>query len=155
MDTTYSKAVALAVPIFLALIGLELLYDRIRGTRYYRLADALNSLSCGMVSTGMRVYFGFLGLFFYQVFLDRLAPVQLSATHWATWLFALVFYDFCYYWNHRLGHTCGLFGPRTWCITRARNSTSPPPCASRGQARSLAGFSTFRWRYAACPSECF
>ncbi len=25
------------------------------------------------------------------------------------WLVALVFYDFCYYWNHRLGHTCALF----------------------------------------------
>jgi hypothetical protein len=31
------------------------------------------------------------------------------ANHWATWLFAFVFYDLCYYWNHRWGHTVGLF----------------------------------------------
>ncbi|MEO8025903.1 MAG: hypothetical protein ABI823_05500, partial [Bryobacteraceae bacterium] len=63
MDTLYGKAVSFAVPVFLALILIELAVDRIRGTRYYRLADAVNSLSCGIVSTGMRVFFGFIGLF--------------------------------------------------------------------------------------------
>ena len=43
MDTTYSKAVALAVPVFLALIALEFFVDRIKRTRYYHLADAINS----------------------------------------------------------------------------------------------------------------
>ena len=32
-----------------------------------------------------------------------------SASNWLTWVFAFVFYDFCYYWQHRLGHTVGLF----------------------------------------------
>ncbi len=109
MDTTYSRAVAFAVPVFLSLIALEFIVDRWRGTEYYRFADAVNSLSCGVVSTGMRVFFGFLGLFAYQWVLLRLAPVRLPATHWATWAFAFVFYDFCYYWQHRLGHTVGLF----------------------------------------------
>ena len=40
MDTTYGKAVALAVPVFLALIALEFIVDRAKGTRYYHLADA-------------------------------------------------------------------------------------------------------------------
>jgi len=109
MDNLYGKAVSLAVPVFLALILLEFLFDRIRGTRYYRLADALNSLSCGIVSTGMRVFFGFIGLFTYEWTLNHVAPVHLPATHWATWIFAFVLYDFCYYWNHRWGHTVGLF----------------------------------------------
>jgi hypothetical protein len=34
---------------------------------------------------------------------------QLDAGQWWVWLLALVAYDFCYYWNHRLGHTCALF----------------------------------------------
>jgi len=38
-----------------------------------------------------------------------LAPVHLPATYWGTWVFAFVFYDLCYYWNHRFGHTVGLF----------------------------------------------
>jgi sterol desaturase/sphingolipid hydroxylase (fatty acid hydroxylase superfamily) len=109
MDTTYGRAVALAVPVFISLIALEFIFDRIRGTRYYHLADSLNSLSCGIVSTGMRVFFAFLGAFAYQWLLLHAAPIQLPAGHWLTWLFAFVAYDLCYYWQHRLGHTVGLF----------------------------------------------
>jgi len=109
MDTTYSRAVSLAIPVFLTLILLEWIVDRARGTRYYRFADAVNSLSCGVASTGMRVFFGFLGVFFYEWVLRHWAPFVLPSNHWGVWIFALVFYDFCYYWNHRLGHTSGLF----------------------------------------------
>ena len=109
MDTTYGRAVALAVPVFVSAIVLEFVIDRVRRTRYYHLADTINSLSCGILSTGMRVFFGFLGLFFYEWLLLHAAPVRLPAGHWLTWLFAFVFYDFCYYWQHRLGHTVGLF----------------------------------------------
>ena len=109
MDTTYGRAVALAVPVFVSAIAVEFAIDRIRRTRYYRLADAINSLSCGIVSTGMRVFFGFLGLFVYEWLLLHAAPFHLSASSWLTWVFAFVFYDFCYYWQHRLGHTVGLF----------------------------------------------
>ncbi len=107
MDTTYARAVAVAVPVFLSLIALEIFADWKRRTHYYHLADALNSLSCGILSTGMRVFFGFLGIWTYE-WTVNLAPVQLPAGNWIVWLFAFVFYDFCYYWNHRLGHEVGL-----------------------------------------------
>ncbi len=109
MDTTYGRAVALAVPVFLFLIAVELILDRVRRTRYYNFADAINSLSCGVVSTGMRVFFGFLGIYTYEWVLNHWAPVRLPSGNWVTWAFAFVFYDLCYYWNHRLGHTVGLF----------------------------------------------
>jgi alkylglycerol monooxygenase len=109
MESTYGHAVGLAIPIFFALIGIELLLDRFRGTKQYRLADSLNSLSCGIFSTGMRIFFGFLGLFMYERVLAHAAPVRLPAEHWGTWVFALFLYDFCYYWQHRLSHTVGFF----------------------------------------------
>jgi alkylglycerol monooxygenase len=108
MDSLYGRAVSLAVPIFIALVLLEFVIDSVRRTRYYHFADAINNLSCGMVSTGMRIFFGFLGLFVYAWTLAH-APAHLSSTNWLTWLFAFVFYDLCYYWQHRLGHTVGLF----------------------------------------------
>jgi sterol desaturase/sphingolipid hydroxylase (fatty acid hydroxylase superfamily) len=108
MDTLYGHAIALAVPVFISLVVIELLIDFLRGTRYYHCADAINSLSCGIVSTGMRVFFGFIGLATYAWTLER-APLHLPASNWPTWVFAFFFYDFCYYWQHRLGHTVGLF----------------------------------------------
>jgi alkylglycerol monooxygenase len=108
METRYGQAVALAVPVFVALIVLEFALDSIRRLRYYRLADAINSLSCGILATGIRVFFGFLGVFVYQWVLAH-TPCKLPADHWLTWVFAILFYDFCYYWQHRFGHTVGLF----------------------------------------------
>ena len=109
MDTTYAKAVAFAVPVFVFLIAVELIVDWRRRTHYDHLADAINSLSCGILSTGTRVFFGFLGIFFYGWTLKYAAPFHPSSTSWAAWIFAFILYDLCYYWNHRLGHTCGLF----------------------------------------------
>jgi sterol desaturase/sphingolipid hydroxylase (fatty acid hydroxylase superfamily) len=109
MDNLYGKAVALAVPVFLFLIALELIVDRARHTRCYNLADSINSLSCGIVSTGVRVFFGFLGIFFYEWIYLHWAPVRLPAGNWGVWIVAFVFYDLCYYWNHRWGHKVGLF----------------------------------------------
>ena len=109
MDLTYGKAVALAVPVFLALIAIELFVDLVKRTRCYTFADAINSLSCGIISTGNRVFFGFIGVFLYEWILVHMAPVRLPVSHWGTWVWAFVLYDFCYYWNHRLGHVCGFF----------------------------------------------
>jgi sterol desaturase/sphingolipid hydroxylase (fatty acid hydroxylase superfamily) len=105
----YGRAVALAVPVFIVAIVIEFIVDRFRRTEAYHLADSINSLSCGIISTGVRVFFGFLGLLVYQWTLDHVAPVRLPASHWLTWVFALLAYDLCYYWQHRLGHTVGLF----------------------------------------------
>ena len=38
--------------------------------------------------------------------MSRSAP---GRTTWWAWLLAIVFYDFCYYWNHRLGHESAVF----------------------------------------------
>jgi len=108
MDSLYNHAVELAAPVFFALIALELILDRVKRTRYYHLGDAINSLSCGVVSNGMHVFFLFLGLFSYEWVLRR-APVHLPDNRWETWVFAFFFYDLCYYWYHRSGHTIGVF----------------------------------------------
>lgn len=93
-----------AVPMFFLLIGLELLADRWRGVRTYRTADAINSLSAGVLSTTCGLLTKTVGVLTYTLawqHLGLLAPDP--ASPW-TWVAAFVFYDFCYYWNHRLGH---------------------------------------------------
>lgn len=93
-----------AVPFFIALIVVELLADRWRGARNYRVADAINSLSTGVLSTTTGLLTKGVGLLTYAFALKHLALIELSAQSVWTWVVAFVFYDFCYYWLHRMGH---------------------------------------------------
>ncbi|WP_330114650.1 sterol desaturase family protein [Pseudomonas sp. JS3066] len=93
-----------AVPFFFLLIGIELMVDRWRGMRTYRTADALNSLSAGVLSTTSGLLTKVVGLLTYTFAWQHMALFELSASSLWVWLLAFVFYDFCYYWNHRLGH---------------------------------------------------
>ncbi|HLD65350.1 MAG TPA: sterol desaturase family protein [Pseudomonas sp.] len=93
-----------AVPVFFLLIGLELLVDRWRGVGNYRLADTLNSLSAGVLSTTSGLLTKCVGLLSYTFAWQQWALFELSADSLGVWLFAFVFYDLCYYWLHRLGH---------------------------------------------------
>ena len=93
-----------AVPFFFALIALELLLDRWRGVSTYRFSDTINSLSAGVLSTTVGLLTKAVGLLTYTLAWQQLALVELSAGSLWVWLLAFVLYDFCYYWNHRLGH---------------------------------------------------
>ncbi len=93
-----------AIPFFLALIGLELLLDRWRGVSTYRFSDTINSLSAGVLSTTVGLLTKAVGLLTYTLAWQQLALFELSASSLWIWLFAFLMYDFCYYWNHRLGH---------------------------------------------------
>jgi len=93
-----------AVPFFFLLIALELLADRWRGRRSYSLADAINSLSTGVLSTTTGLVTKGLGLLTCAFAWQHLALLALPGERAWVWLLAFVGYDFCYYWLHRLGH---------------------------------------------------
>ncbi|WP_248795000.1 sterol desaturase family protein [Pseudomonas sp. MWU13-2105] len=93
-----------AVPFFIALIVIELLADRWRGVSNYRLADAINSMSTGVLSTTTGLLTKGVGILSYAFALQHLALFELSAQKPWVWVFAFVAYDFCYYWLHRMGH---------------------------------------------------
>lgn len=98
------KLILYAVPFFFVLIAVELLADRWRGMRTYRLADTISSLSTGVLSTTTGLLTKGVGLATYALSLKYLAIIELPEDSFWVWLFAFVLYDFCYYWHHRLGH---------------------------------------------------
>ena len=98
-----------AIPFFFLLIALELVVDHWRGVRTYRLADAINSLSAGVLSQALGLLTKALGILVYAVAFEQLALFRLDANELWVWLLAFVFYDFCYYWNHRIGHERNVF----------------------------------------------
>ncbi|MDB6143422.1 MAG: hypothetical protein JWP80_2466 [Pseudomonas sp.] len=93
-----------AVPFFFVLIAVELLADRWRKVNSYRLSDAINSISTGVLSTTTGLLTKGVGLVTYAFALEHLALFQLSADSFWVWVFAFVLYDLCYYWLHRMGH---------------------------------------------------
>jgi len=111
-----SKVIVFATPVFLLLIALELLWSRRSNSRTagqtpYRLNDAVNSISLGMLSQLTGVLSKLLSIGIYVLAFNTLALYP-RLEFWSTWygvLLALVFYDFCYYWLHRAGHVVALF----------------------------------------------
>ncbi len=147
-----SQIIVLATPVFLLMIAAEYIWSRARGLAVYRLNDAINSISLGVVSQLSGLFTKLLAVGIYTAVYHAVAPWP-DLPFWSTWygvLLALVFYDFCYYWLHRAGHEVAVFWARTWCTTRARPTTCPPRCARPAAAPCWAGSSTCRWRLPAC-----
>lgn len=92
-----------SIPFFFLLIILELMLEKIRGTDYYRMNDSINSLTAGVLSSMTGIIKKLFPLTMYVLVYEQLALFQLEQIWWV-WVIAFVLYDFCYYWNHRLGH---------------------------------------------------
>lgn len=103
--------IALAVPFFLLALLIELTVDRLRGTGLYRANDAINSLSAGTLSTTIGYFTRLMPAVIWAYVLQNFALIEvdpawfdLSPRGIALWALALLGFDFCYYWAHRMGH---------------------------------------------------
>ena len=101
--------IVLAIPVFLLLIGIELLAVRIARRDYYRLNDAVNDLSCGILDQLLEVFMKTVLFTGYVFVFERLRVATLPAE--SAWVWALCFLgvDFFYYWFHRLSHEVNAF----------------------------------------------
>jgi sterol desaturase/sphingolipid hydroxylase (fatty acid hydroxylase superfamily)/uncharacterized membrane protein YhhN len=109
-----SQIIVLATPVFLLLIAVEFAWGWRKKRNTYRLNDAVNSISLGMLSEITKVFTRLLRVGIYGAVYTTVSLVPIDAARefwmaWYGWLLALVFYDFCYYWLHRAGHECALF----------------------------------------------
>jgi sterol desaturase/sphingolipid hydroxylase (fatty acid hydroxylase superfamily) len=98
-----------AIPFFLLAIGLELVWDRYRGTHYYRGNDAINSLSLGVLSTTSKLVLVDIAGRVYGWVQSDLAIVPWGLEGWLSLAVAFVAYYFCYYWFHRISHERRIF----------------------------------------------
>jgi len=96
--------VVYAVPFFILAIMLELIYGCAVHRNTYRLNDSVSSLSLGVLSQAQRFVTLGVGGYAYHLLTEYFSLPLMDPGHWATWVLAMVLYDFCYYWLHRLGH---------------------------------------------------
>ncbi|WKD49775.1 sterol desaturase family protein [Microbulbifer spongiae] len=107
--------ITLAIPFFLIAVLSELALDRWKGWGVYRLNDALGNLGTGILSRILGLTYKSLFLVVYIPLYHLLAPYyQLAGFDWSMtngWhlLIAVIAYDFCYYWKHRVSHELNLF----------------------------------------------
>ena len=104
------------IPVFIVLIGIELLYTRLQRKSYYFISDSITDMSLGMIS---RLSDAFVLLAVYAVyiavqkwfsladlkgyFLDFSAPWT-GLRSGSSWLLAFVVLDLLFYWSHRISH---------------------------------------------------
>ena len=81
-DPALGKTIALATPVFFALIALEFAIGRARGRSNYRLNDALNSLSLGVMSQVAGLFTRLLAFGIYAAVYAAFSIWQLPADQW-------------------------------------------------------------------------
>jgi sterol desaturase/sphingolipid hydroxylase (fatty acid hydroxylase superfamily)/uncharacterized membrane protein YhhN len=106
-----SQIIVLATPVFILLMLAEFAWGRAKGRNTYRLNDTVTNIGLGMLSQVAAVFTPVLSIGIYTAIFSSVAlwPNSSLWTTWYGWLIALVFYDFCYYWQHRAGHDISLF----------------------------------------------
>jgi alkylglycerol monooxygenase len=114
MALNASQVIVLATPVFLLMIAGELAWGIARRENRYGLSDAVNSLSLGMLSQITKVFTRALRIGIYAAVAGAisLVPAETARAFWTTWygwVLALVFYDLCYYWFHRVSHESAVF----------------------------------------------
>ena len=95
--------IALSIPIFFLLIGIELAYDFYKKLKYYRFNDSISNLSQGIGSqlTGLLMK---TALFFgYKYIFENWRIFEFPNNIWV-WIILFIAVDFCYYWFHRMSH---------------------------------------------------
>lgn len=100
--------IAYAIPVFMLSILVEYLLARRRAPGAYDIADGVTSLHFGVLSQIAGAFTYLLTIGIYSWTFEHARLITLPANEWWVWVFALLFYDFCYYWVHRAGHEVNL-----------------------------------------------
>ena len=121
MDTAREQLlILLTTPLYIIVIGAEMILSHLRKQDTYSLKDTLQNVYFMLLNGGIdllfrAVYVGVILTFFYDHRVT--APIANPVIYW---LALLIFEDFMYYWLHRADHYCRLF----WATHFTHHSSS-------------------------------
>lgn len=95
--------IALAVPVFFILIGIELAYAFYKKLQYFRFNDSIANLSQGIGSQIAGLFMKTILFFGYKYIFENWRLFDLPDHIWI-WIILFIGVDFCYYWFHRMSH---------------------------------------------------
>lgn len=112
-----SLLLAMTMPVYLALIGLEVLVSQWHGRPYYTVWGTLTNLGLAVLNVGLDLL---LRATWFTVlawgFRFRVLDLPNGPLYW---IGLLVLQDFLFYWLHRVDHTCRLF----WAVHVTHHSS--------------------------------
>lgn len=105
---SYATALLYAIPFFIFLLGIEILYGYFIKNQKHKVLDTVSSISSGLTNI-LKDSLG-LGIIIvsYPYLLEHLALTEIKAS-WLVWGIAFIVIDFAGYWNHRLSHHINFF----------------------------------------------
>lgn len=109
--------VIFSTPLYIAVIGLEMLLSAWQGRKFYTVKDTLTNLYLMILNLSLEVLtrgISFAGLLYFK----HLSPWH-PPKSWLFWVVLVLGVDFCYYWLHRLSHECRLF----WAVHVTHHSS--------------------------------
>jgi alkylglycerol monooxygenase len=102
-----SNPIVWSIPVFIVLIFIEILVDRVRGGADYRVNDAVTSISCGIGEQVTGVFLRVFVVALYEALYEKHALFSIPVNA-GSWLALFLWVDFLYYWFHRLSHEVNL-----------------------------------------------
>lgn len=102
------ELLALAIPFFLLLMGVEYYFSTQKGKKYYKFTDTVSNLSIGIFDRLCGLIFAGSFYFVYQFLHKHFALFTINQHYWQ-WILLFVLVDFLWYWYHRFSHTVNIF----------------------------------------------
>ncbi len=100
--------VIVAIPMYFTLMAVELVYESITRRRTYHLADAVTNINTGVLQQLTYTSITLFKIGIYIWVYEHFAFFQLPQNGW-TLALAMIMWDFCFYWEHRMAHEISLF----------------------------------------------
>ncbi len=100
--------VIIAIPMYFTLMAVELVYESVSKRRTYRLHDAVTNINTGVLQQLTNTFIAIFKIGIYTWIYENGALFELGQTAW-TFVIAMIFWDLCYYWEHRMAHEISLF----------------------------------------------
>jgi alkylglycerol monooxygenase len=109
--TAMEDVIVYALPVFGALMALEFGLGLARGRNTYGFADTLANLSQGLLSQVVAACTQLIQVGLYALAFPHLTLTPHAALwgHWEGAALAVLLYDFCDYWLHRVSHESAIF----------------------------------------------
>ena len=96
--------ICIAVPLFFALLGIEILVARRRKLPLHRLNDSMADLTCGMGDQLIGVFTKAIPLAIYTFVESQFGLLDLATSTPWVWIAGMLLVDHQYYWYHRFSH---------------------------------------------------